>query len=284
MCLRLFLMNIFVVLLTSNLSAQQRALYLPDDQAIFYKYIEYIQPWKSSSDEMILEKTATFFLDVPYVAHTLEVTDSEILIVNFRELDCFTFVENVLALYATAKSDLPTIDMFAENLQKLRYRGGEIDGYVSRLHYTSDWMYENELNGVLRNISADLGGIRDEKIINFMSTHRDSYKHLKSDDDMLEMIVVAENNINSRGGFNYLPKANIAIAAPMIPHMAVVGFTSSIDGLDTTHVGFAFHKEDGLYFIHASSVENKVVIDNSTLSDYCSSRKSCTGVIIAEVL
>lgn len=282
--LRLFVINVFVVLFAVNTNAQQRALYMPEDQEIFNRYIEYIQPWKSASDEIVLEKSAVFFLDVPYVAHTLEVTGGEKLMINFRELDCFTYVENVLALFATAKSDMPTIDVFAENLQKLRYRGGKIDGYSSRLHYTSDWLYENELNGVLRNISADLGGVRDDKEINFMSSHRDSYKHLKTDDKMLDKIIVTESNINSRGGFSYLPKANIAIAAPMIPHMAVVGFTTSIDGLDTTHVGFAFHTEDGLYFIHASSVENKIVIDKSSLSDYCNSRKSCTGVIVAEVL
>ena len=38
------------------------------------------------------------FLGVPYVAHTLEVNDSEQLVVNTRQLDCTTLVETVTAL------------------------------------------------------------------------------------------------------------------------------------------------------------------------------------------
>ena len=38
------------------------------------------------------------FLGVPYVAYTLEKFSSERLIVNTRELDCTTLIENVTAL------------------------------------------------------------------------------------------------------------------------------------------------------------------------------------------
>ena len=37
-------------------------------------------------------------LGIPYVAHTLEVNKTEKLVVNLRQLDCTTFVENVVAL------------------------------------------------------------------------------------------------------------------------------------------------------------------------------------------
>ena len=43
------------------------------------------------------------FLNQPYVAHTLEVGDPEQLVVNTRELDCTTLVENVLALALCAQ-------------------------------------------------------------------------------------------------------------------------------------------------------------------------------------
>ena len=38
------------------------------------------------------------FLGLPYVAHTLEINDDERLVVNTRQLDCTTLVENVTAL------------------------------------------------------------------------------------------------------------------------------------------------------------------------------------------
>ena len=39
-----------------------------------------------------------FFLGTPYVAGTLETKGAEHLVVNLREYDCVTFVENVVAL------------------------------------------------------------------------------------------------------------------------------------------------------------------------------------------
>ena len=41
---------------------------------------------------------ARLFIGRPYVAHTLEVADPERLVVNTRQLDCTTLVENVTAL------------------------------------------------------------------------------------------------------------------------------------------------------------------------------------------
>ncbi|MEO9662251.1 MAG: N-acetylmuramoyl-L-alanine amidase-like domain-containing protein, partial [Maribacter dokdonensis] len=37
------------------------------------------------------------FMQTPYVAKTLEIGDTETLVVNLQGLDCTTFVENVLA-------------------------------------------------------------------------------------------------------------------------------------------------------------------------------------------
>ena len=46
------------------------------------------------------------FLDIPYVAHTLEVTDGEEeLIINCDEVDCTTFVEYTLAMALSPTED-----------------------------------------------------------------------------------------------------------------------------------------------------------------------------------
>lgn len=278
-----FFLVLTIVFLAGNLSAQPKGLAILDDKHVFDDYIKYIESWSSDSKEVILEKTATYFLGKPYVAHTLDKNDLEVLTVNLRELDCFTFVENVIALTLTVIDEEPTFDTFISKLQSIRYRDGEILGYQSRLHYTSDWLHENEKNGVLKNISEEIGGINDSKEINFMSEHQDSYKQLKSDDNLLKEIVKVEKQINEREGFYYLPKDKIAIAEPLIPHMSMIGFTTKIKGLDVTHVGFAYRSDGELRFIHASSVVNQVIIDEQTLSDYCGNRDSCTGIIVAKV-
>lgn len=275
---------IILFLFTGTIFAQSKALVMPEDQRIFEKYIKYIEPWKSGNKDTLLEKTALFFKGRPYTAHTLEGYDVETLVVNLREFDCFTFVESVMALALTAASVQPDIETFTKNLESIRYRNGSINDYSSRLHYTSDWIFDNGEADYLKNISVEIGGILEDKTINFMSEHRKSYKQLKKDDEMLKRIKVIENKINSRGGFAYLPKDNIAIAAPLIPHMAIIGFTTSIEGLDVTHTGFAFHNDGELTFIHASSLEDEIVIDKKSVSDYCKSQKSCTGIIVSEIL
>lgn len=272
-----------IILSAGAVSAQPKAFYTPEDVKIFHEYISYIAPWQTQPTGKLLEKTAAFFLDKPYAAHTLEINDEEVLVANLRLFDCTTYVETVIALTRAVRSGYPAFDTFLNELQRIRYREGKVEGYPSRLHYATDWLYHNETKGILKNISAELGGVRLEKTINFMTSNRESYRQLKSNDTMLTEMAAIEKDISDRGGFNYLPKANIAITAPLIPHMSVIAFTTSINGLDVTHMGFAYQEEERLTFIHASSAQKKVVIDTKTLSDYCASQAVCTGIIIANV-
>lgn len=276
----LFLMTMVVAVVSGSTPTSPEVVYTREDQQIFHRYIAYIRPWQSAPTDNLLEKTALFFLDTPYVSHTLEVGGEEKLVVNLREFDCTTFVESVIALARTARSDNPGFDTFVNELEHIRYQNGSLDGYASRLHYTSDWLCDNEKKGVLKNISAGLGGTREKKTINFMTTHRNAYRQLKSDDQLLQEIQAIENEMNKRDGFYYLPNNQIALSVSKIPHMSVVAFTTAIKGLDVSHMGFAFRANDRLSFIHASSTCGKVVVDQKTLSDYCAGQSSCTGIIV----
>ena len=62
-------------------------------------------------------------------------------------------------------------------------------------------------------------------------------------------------------------------------------FVTSMDGLDASHMGFAYWNWDNnsLKFIHASSALKKVVIDEQSIRDYCLSQKNCKGIIVAKV-
>ena len=272
------------ILVSATLLAQNDVVYTAKDKELFEKYKTYILPYRQKTLQTTLEKTARFFLGTPYVAHTLERTTKEKLIVNLRELDCVTFVENVLALSTVARSVDFTFSSFCNELRKIRYRDGKINGFASRLHYSSDWVFANEQRGEIKNISRDLGGVRESKTIDFMSTHADAYKKLKSDVKALARIQQMEKDINRRGGFYYLPKNKINTKAAQIPHMAMIAFTTSIKGLDTSHVGFAFKQNDGLTFIHASSAQKKVVINHQPLNNYCVAQSKCTGIMIMEIL
>lgn len=278
---------ILVTLLLSciSISAQsERVRYTPEDRQIFDRYIAYIQPSRKLPLDSLLQKTAHFFLESPYVAHTLELGGEEALVVNLRQFDCTTFVETVLALTRTARAENPNFDTFLGELLQIRYRDGKLEDYTSRLHYTTDWIRNNETKELVENISAVLSGVLEEKEITFMTAHRDAYKQLKNDVPLFEKMRQVENKINQQGGFFYLPKMKIPTAASEIPHMSMVAFTTSIKGLDVTHMGFAYHDNGRLTFIHASSSQKKVVVDKKTIFDYCNGQSSCTGIVVVKIL
>ena len=43
---------------------------------------------------------------------------------------------------------------------------------------------------------------------------------------------------------------------------------ASLEGIDVSHVGFAYHAGKELHFIHASSSQMEVVIEKKTLQEY----------------
>ena len=292
---------------------EEDVIYTDEDQQIFNQYISYITSNTQSQNnththpqsiaqpqelDELLEKTAYFFHYKPYVAHTLEAKGEESVnikegsvsikeesvVVNLREFDCTTYIETVVALTQTIRSEEHSFDNFIKNLKTLRYREGVLNGYSSRLHYFTDWLYDNEKSGVLVNITTLIGGIKEDKQLNFMSTHRDAYSQLKLNDSNLSEIIDIEKEINDRGGISYIPKSKIADIDSIIPHMSIIAFTTSINGLDVTHTGFAYQKDGELTFIHASSAKNKVIIDSLSLSEYCNMQKTCTGIIVAKLL
>ncbi len=271
------------ILAAVQLSAQPKALYTPADSLIFREYLTTIEPYRKASAEMILEKSALFFLHKPYAVQTLEGGDKERLTVNLRAFDCTTYVESVIALAITAGSDDPSFELFMAELQAMRYRSGSIGDYSSRLHYATDWIWENEQRGLLHNRTASLGGVKEVEPLCFMSTHREAYNRLEEDDAMLNRIVLKEETINSRGGFWYLPKGQLKGVENQIPHMSVLFFTTSIDGLDVTHMGFAFRKEGELTLLHASSTGRKVMVDERSISEYLHDQRSNTGIIVTEI-
>ena len=87
------------------------------------------------------------FLGTPYVGKTLELPGEEQLVINLMEVDCTTFVETVLALTITIKQGASDFQKVAATLEQMRYLNGSNTGYGSRLHYFSDWIFENEKAG-----------------------------------------------------------------------------------------------------------------------------------------
>lgn len=222
-----------------------------------------------------LAAVGRFFLNVPYEPNTLEVNEKESLVVRFDGFDCFTFAESVLALSHAPAS----YEAYRELLQNLRYRNGHIQGYASRLHYTSDWAHENAQKGRVTDVTQAIGGVPYGKTIDFMSKHRQSYQALKHDDAALEQIRRVEQKLNQHQRY-YLPKEQLAQVADKIKEGDILAITTSIAGLDVVHVGLAVFVEGQLHMLHASSKNKRVEITEQPLADYLARHRTQTGVMV----
>lgn len=274
---------LLITLIISYLNIQAKVIYTEKDSTIFESYIKQLTPIKNQPIDKIIVETAIYFLNSPYVESTLECIDNEQLVVNLRQFDCTTFVENCIALAKTVKSESPTFQMFCDNLIKMRYRNGQINGYTSRIHYMTEWIYENQKNGNLQNITLDLGGNSYAKVINFMSAHPDSYINLKDNPENLKKIKEIEEEISQLNTYSYLAKKMILLRERRINNGNIILFSTNIQGLDYTHMGIAFREKSEMHFIHASSRNRKVVIESKTLQNYCLTSTSCNGISVLQI-
>lgn len=224
---------------------------------------------------------ANKLLTTPYVGGTLEKGESESLVVNLLELDCTTFVETVLALSVTVKDNKSGFKEYLDNLKKIRYRSGRIDGYYSRLHYFSDWIIDNELKGLVKEVSCDLSENKIRLDLFYMSAHSDKYPALKNSPENIRKITEQER-ILSENTVCYIPKDSLAASANKIADGNIIALTTNIKGLDVSHVGFAVWDKGQLCLLHASSIHKKVVIE--PLLKYIKDKKAQTGIRVISIV
>ena len=255
-----------------------KVVYVQKDKEIFEQILQKFSAEKDASTAKLMIKVGTCFIDTPYVAHTLE-KEPEQLVINLRELDCTTFAESVLAISRTIKSANPSFEHFVAELQNIRYRNGIIDGYPSRLHYFSDWIFENNKRNFISDVSKEIANIPYPLIVNFMSTHTESYVQLK-DSTLIPVIARQEREISKREMY-YIPVERIAEFENQLMDGDIAGITTSIKGMDISHVVILQRVGERMHILHASLAAKKVILSEETLEEYLKSSKSATGIMVA---
>ena len=224
------------------------------------------------------------FLGTDYLAAGLEKEGEEKLVINLTGFDCTTFIENALVFARCIKQDKTSFEDYQDELTKIRYRNGVIDQYPSRLHYFSDWIYDNTQKGIVEDVTKEIGGEATRFNINFMSTHPESYKQLKDNPDFIPVIKKQEEAISKRE-YYYVPKESVDKAENKINNGDLIAFTTNIPGLDISHTGIAIKEQDGrIHLLHSPNVGKKVQITNEPLSEYIQKVKKHTGIIVLRAL
>lgn len=227
------------------------------------------------------------FMDVPYVAHTLEVNDCEQLVVNTRQLDCTTLVETVAALKLCIAKDQRTWKDYLDALRSLRYRQGRLDGYPSRLHYFTDWIQDKvkmQLVDDIQQPNPPFSAVQTVSV-NYMSEHPEAYKALKANPQLVPLIRKQEQALTGLK-VRYIPKTavrNTRLLRNTIHDGDIIAITCNKKGLDIAHLGFAVWRKDGLHLLNASSLHKKVVEEPMTLYRYLQKHSTFTGIRIIRI-
>jgi len=228
---------------------------------------------------MVVQEVGEWFMDIPYVAGSLDENENERLVIKLDGFDCVTFVESTLALSRTIIDESYSFESFKKNIIEQRYRASSVDGYCSRLHYFSEWIYRNEEKGSVENITEALGGVRLEKTLNFMSTHRESYPQLASSDSLFSELIDVENSLADLDLF-YIPQDGIRDVYHLLQQGDIIALATDINGLDVVHTGFVHKSEEGATgLMHASTTKGVTV--SPDLQDYVENNKRQIGILVA---
>lgn len=224
--------------------------------------------------ELALE-IAKAFQGTPYVAGALEKEPEE-LRVYLDSTDCILFVEMCCSFALAVKSGNPSYQKLCDNIRSMRYRNGNVDGYASRIHYTSEWLQQNTGRGVCLELTDKMGGVPLNQDFSFMTKHPGSYLQLKENPDIVRKIAEVEERLSGMS-YSYIPKNAIPMAD--IRDGDIICFISKVPGLDIAHVALACTVDSEMHFIHASSTAGKVVIESRSLQEYAGN-----GIRVARLL
>jgi len=249
------------------------------DEAIFLQKQNLLRQQTGKTRAQQCLYLAESFLGIPYKTGTLDIHQEEQLTLNFGVLDCWTLVENCIALSMVGPD--ASYDQYKKQVQHLRYWGGEINGYASRHHYFTGWILQAEKLNVLKDVTRDFNGIPNRKKISFITDNPTKYPKLK-DDATKKAILAAEGRINRHPWF-FIPKHKVAAKEGWIKEGDIIILCSSRRNLDVAHQGFAIVKNGRIHLLHASSLKKKVIVSSEPLPQYLAKQKGQSGIMVVRI-
>lgn len=201
------------------------------------------------------------FLGTPYQSNRLHGSERipEQLVIDFRSVDCFTYLDYVVALQASHSPH-----EFFTNIVNTRYINSEIHFY-KRKHFFTDWA--NSQRPIAEDITPTLAHNAIKKI-----------KHLNKKNDKKQHIdgipVISRPVV-------YIPGEAIDMhLVSKLKSGDLIGIYTPLAGLDVSHVGMFIMTPHGPVLRHASSTkENRGVVDSPFIS-YASKKP---GIIVLRV-
>ncbi len=202
------------------------------------------------------------FLGTPYVANRLVGSDrvAERLVIDFRGVDCFTYLDYVDALSKSANAD-----QFNDRLKQTRYIDGDVS-YAHRKQFFTDWSSLPPLNAtdITRAISPSA-----VTIVKALNQTADGGR------------VFPSLGVETRA-ITYIPaKAVNSAVVGRLRSGDFIGIYTPMAGMDVTHTGIFIMTDRGPVLRNASSrAAHRKVVDSPFLAYI----KKTPGIVVLRAI
>lgn len=196
-----------------------------------------------------ISRASCEFMGTPYAANMLRgsATVPEQLVIDFRGLDCFTYLD-----YVAAMSQSDSREDFIENLVRTRYVDADVS-FVHRRHFFTDWAYQR--NPLARDVTCELGA-KAMTVVKNLNQKADGSSYLPGLPVVKRKIV-------------YIPAKNVdEKLVSKLKNGDYIGIYTGLAGLDVTHVGFFFMTDKGPMLRNASSKKANMKVVDSPFLEY----------------
>ncbi len=235
---------------TSALAQQHSPVEMDAQTADKLKALLKIQPPRGSTDiGQMNDLISREFLHTPYAANRLHgsATLAEKLVVDFRGLDCFTYLDYVEALRQSSDEA-----GFINNLVQIRYVNGDIN-FLNRRHFFTDWAHAGQ--PMAEDVTAQLSA-NAVTVAKRLNQKADGGRYLPG-------LPGAERDIT------YIPSA--LIDQHLLSHLRTgdyIGIYTHLSGLDVTHTGLFIQTAQGPVLRNASSKKDQGAVIDSPFMEY----------------
>ncbi|MCA9732775.1 MAG: DUF1460 domain-containing protein [Deferribacteres bacterium] len=177
-------------------------------------------------------------------------------LIDFARFDCMTFCEHVLA----ASISNSYKEMF-DNLQRIRYRNGEMS-YVARNHYTiGDWLPQNAW--LLHDVTASVGGDQCKKMTKVIDRKKFFLSNGVAEEELTTVVPPETLTVD------YIPAAALSSIKAHLQGGEIVSIVTTYPGIISAHMGIIVRDDYGnVLFRHASSSRASRAVVDEYLDDY----------------
>jgi hypothetical protein len=190
------------------------------------------------------------FLGIDYRENTLAGNreEEELFVINFREVDCLTFLESIAALSLSK-----TFAEFKDMLKTVRYQSGAVV-FEKRNHFFTDWVVHNA--DFFHDITLLIGASDSVVTEKIMNEKADGTPLIPGIQPVKRRIV-------------YLPSIKVDTwVLNKIRTGDYIGIYSEESGLDVSHVGIFIREKDSFFLRHASSSETRRKVVDEDFGTY----------------